>query len=224
MIIIPLPKRHESKPTRRAMTPRVHSFLRLLEWLQEAYPALFGFMNWSPVGMGPFRDLVRAELPVRPGDRVLDFGCGRGVFTDLFAPKDYFGIDIIPSFVLHSRGRHPSHPCAVMDGARLGFKEAWFDAIVVVGVLHHLDDTSAAEALREIRRVLKPGGRALILEPVPAVSRANVIGRMLKSMDLGGYIRDYGKWTEMVGAALPLAKRYQHRVGFNDICVLRGVR
>lgn len=179
-------------------------------------------MNWAP--MGGFYHLVRNELPLGPDERVLDFGCGRGIFTHLFGAQSYVGIDMTPSFVRYARRRHPKHEYAFMDGTRLGFRDAAFDAVLVVGVLHHLDDDTAVAALREVRRVLRPGGRALLLEPVPVVDRWNLYSRLIKSMDAGHFIRPLEVWPRLVGGVLPLSDTYHRRIGLNDIIVMKGAR
>lgn len=193
-----------------------------LERLQEACPGLCGFMNWAP--MGAFYRLVQSELPIEAGERVLDFGCGRGVFSHLFDAQSYFGVDLTPSFVRHARKKHPAHGYAFMDGTRLGFSDGAFDSVLVVGVFHHLDDDMAVGGLREVHRVLKPGGRALVLEPVPVVDRWNLYSRLIKSMDAGHFIRPLEAWPRLVGDVLPLLNTYHCRVGLNDIAVMKGTR
>jgi ubiquinone/menaquinone biosynthesis C-methylase UbiE len=124
--------------------------------------------------------------------------------------------------VAYAHTCHPLYAFTVTNGVRLGLKEGVFDAVIVVGVLHHLEDSSALAALYEIRRVLKPGGQVLVIEPIPVVSSWNIMGRLIKSLDLGHFIRKYKVWNNMLSEVFTLKKAYQHRIGFNDLAVLLG--
>jgi SAM-dependent methyltransferase len=85
--------------------------------------------------------------------KVLEVGCGRGAFQDLVA--DYTGTDIS-----EEAGRHLKKPFVACDAANLPFANANFDAVWSIWVLEHTPDPEAV--LREIRRVVKPGGFILL--------------------------------------------------------------
>jgi SAM-dependent methyltransferase len=81
-----------------------------------------------------------------------------------------YGIDISPPIVAQARaafdvgaGGRPSLHDAVADVRALPFADACFDAIYSMGTIEHFDDTE--RAVREMARVLKPGGRAIIGVP-----------------------------------------------------------
>jgi ubiquinone/menaquinone biosynthesis C-methylase UbiE len=104
--------------------------------------------------------------------RGLDVGCGPGQFTILFAEKlpdaEVWGIDLAPTMIELAR-RHASESTAadrlhfeVADVAKLPFPDDHFDAVMSSGSIKHWPDQAAA--LREIHRVLAPGGRAFIGE------------------------------------------------------------
>jgi SAM-dependent methyltransferase len=92
----------------------------------------------------------RIEAEMRPG-ATLEIGTGAGFFAD-YRPG-MTGIDVVPD-----------HPSAVPgDVHRMPFGEGAFANVVGVDVLHHL--ARPGEALREIARVLQPGGRLILVEP-----------------------------------------------------------
>ncbi len=99
--------------------------------------------------------------------RVLEVGCGLGTDGAQFAKAgaDYTGIDLTEAAVNLARRRFElfNLPGAfrVADAEGLDFPDNSFDVVYSHGVLHHTPDT--AGAIREIHRVLKPGGRALVM-------------------------------------------------------------
>src|SRR5262245_51957503 len=115
-----------------------------------------------------------ALLNLTPGQSVLEVGCGNGVFLPLLAaavgPDGHVvGIDHSPQFVVAAHERSVAAGFADVvtvqeaDAYRLPFADATFDAAHCERVLMHLDDPTAV--LREMRRVVKPGGVVVAVEP-----------------------------------------------------------
>lgn len=108
-----------------------------------------------------------ADFAGARGLRVLEIGCGLGTDGAQFARAGaaYTGVDLTAAAVelaqkhfelLGLRGEFHT-----ADAENLGFPDASFDLVYSHGVLHHTPDT--AGAVREIHRVLKPGGRAMVM-------------------------------------------------------------
>jgi ubiquinone/menaquinone biosynthesis C-methylase UbiE len=104
--------------------------------------------------------------------RLLDVGCGPGQFTILAAEAlrdaQVWGIDLAPTMIHLARQHASASPAAaglhfeVADVAALPFPDAHFDAVLSSGSIKHWLDPVAG--LREIHRVLAPGGRAFVIE------------------------------------------------------------
>jgi len=127
--------------------------------------------NWeSPAGRRRARR--RVELFVErgglgPGRRVLELGCGTGVFLEQTARSGatIHGLDLSEELLAKARARLAGQANVTLDqgnAEQMPYPDADFDAVYGSSVLHHLDLDAS---LREVRRVLKPGGCLVFAEP-----------------------------------------------------------
>lgn len=120
------------------------------DWQTDTYDHHVRFV--SELG-SPVVDL----LDPKPGERILDLGCGDGALTEIIAGRevDVLGIDAGPDFVAtaQARGLNVIHG----DGQDLPFEDNSFDAVFSNAALHWMPDADGV--LRGVGRVLKPGGR-----------------------------------------------------------------
>ena len=137
-----------------------------------AVPFYDGMCRTMGLGAG-FRRRTLALAGIRPGERVLDVGCGTGVLTRLAAEAvgptgAATGIDPGPDMIRMARRNAAAsasparfHLAAVES---LPFADAGFDVVLSSLMLHHLPADIRRQGLAEIRRVLKPGGRLLAVD------------------------------------------------------------
>lgn len=111
------------------------------------------------------RELMRLAR-VTPAARVLEIGCGGGGLLQMQSARHAYavGVDTLERALHLARKRVPAAPVVhIATEGTLPFRDDVFDAIIAQHVLEHLPDADAA--LREWRRVLKPGGRLAIATP-----------------------------------------------------------
>ena len=113
------------------------------------------------------RRAARIAVGGRQGATALDCACGTGrlaVALYRSGALRVVGMDFSPQMIEVARAKHPSIEFVVGDVLRLPFQPAAFDAVTIGFGLRNLPDAHAG--LREMTRVLRPGGRLVVLEAV----------------------------------------------------------
>lgn len=126
------------------------------------------------VGREPiFRERMLRFAHLRPGESVLDVGCGTGTLAILAKRQvdlrgEVYGIDGSPEMIARAekKARKAKVDVAFKNAyaQSLPFRNACFDVVLTTLMLHHLPKNARAELAGEIRRVLKPGGRVLAID------------------------------------------------------------
>jgi SAM-dependent methyltransferase len=133
----------------------------------------FSDAPWTGWTLARFGQLLTA-LDLRPGDRILDFGCGTGWTSEMLARMgmDVVGMDVSPAAL--DMARQSASPRArdaagveprfeLYSGGGLAYPDGHFDAVVVFDAFHHLPNPQAL--LGEFCRVLAPNCRLGMAEP-----------------------------------------------------------
>ncbi len=104
-------------------------------------------------------DLEELVRYVKKDDLVLDAGCGSGYLYPLLNKADYIGVDFSEKLIEIARTRYPEGCFQRADLLGLDFRDNYFDEIFSIGVLHQIPSKEKRrQFLREMHRVLKPGG------------------------------------------------------------------
>ena len=106
----------------------------------------------------PKIELVRRHVPIHPGTRLLDVGCGNGYFSKYFDQVcETVGVDFSEKMLL----KNPVSRKLLMDAGNLGFQDMSFDVVFCHALLHHVENVD--RVLGEMRRVSRK--YVVVLEP-----------------------------------------------------------
>lgn len=136
---------------------------------------------------GALREKMVGLARLRPGETVLDVGCGTGTLAiaakqSVGSGGKVYGIDASPEMIARATRKAGKAGLGIefrnANIEALPFQEAQFDVVLSTLMLHHLPRQVRENGLREIRRVLKPGGRVLVVDFGQSERPKGLIGRL----------------------------------------------
>lgn len=139
------------------------------------------------------------ELRLRDGETVLDVGCGPAYYIDRLPDVSYFGFDTSRRYIEHARstwgGDRVEFHCAIFGEEHLA-KVGPVDAVMLLGLLHHLSDDESRTLLRLAASALAPGGRVIAVDTCFEPNQGRV-SRWMSRNDRGGYVREPAGFTAL---------------------------
>lgn len=152
---------------------------------------------------------THAEIP--PGSRVLEIGCGTGKNIEHMPQGvSYTGCDYNSDYIAHARrayGERGRFVCVSTEGLereRLGE----FDIVLVVAVLHHLNDNNVRALAAGAMAALRPGGTLLVWEPCWAPGQG-WLDRLMLKLDRGRFVRTAADYSNLLGTTFgPIRSRF----------------
>jgi SAM-dependent methyltransferase len=161
----------------------------------ELYNAHVSEETESPFHTYYEKPAIRAELPNLKGLSVISLGCGNG--ADARWLKDngaerVVGVDISSGLIDIAKAKHPDIEFQVMDIEALDFPDESFDLVYSSLVLHYLDTWT--KVLRDVRKILKPGGKFIFSDGHPIGSSFQIIddGKIKKELLGRSFDRETG--------------------------------
>jgi SAM-dependent methyltransferase len=188
---------------------------RLVEWVSENPVLFILFRSILENDFKSVREAIRRHLRAKQGARTLDLGCGPGEFADEFDGDPYFGADLNRRYIEFARRKKPGR-FLVADARQVDLPDGQFDQVLVFGLLHHLPDADVRAVLSEIRRLLVPGGRALLIEDIPAISRLNLLGHLIHRVENGEHIRPAAQYGALYSEFLRIEREETLQSGICD--------
>ncbi|HEY6286795.1 MAG TPA: methyltransferase domain-containing protein [Ktedonobacteraceae bacterium] len=156
-------------------TPQTKGRTITWAWL---YDYVVGFLSLGREQAMRCMTLDLAQL--QAGESVLDVGCGTGALTGLARQRVgesgmVYAIDAVPQMITVARRKAARRNLAIDFQVglieQLAFPDDSFDVVLSSLMMHHLPEELKRQGLAEIARVLKPGGRLLILDFQPRQTR-----------------------------------------------------
>lgn len=160
------------------------------------------------VGADRLRYRCIDELAIAEGETVVDVGCGPAYYFErLPQPIDYHGFDTAPEYIgwADKRWGDRAHFHLGTFDADSAAAVGPVDAVLLLGVLHHLSDDESSELLRLIAGVLSPTGRVVALDTcfTPGQGRTS---RWMAEHDRGEYVRTSDEFVALAAPHLRVTK------------------
>lgn len=163
-------------------------------------PALYDVFQ-DIIGGNALRQwFIQTHVRARPGDKIVDIGCGPGQILPWLPPVEYVGLDINADYVSSAQRKYGSKATFVLGDTRslwgdLRFRHA--DIVIGLGILHHLNDDEALRCIRFAHQALKPGGRFVCLEAC-WTPKQSFLSKYVMRRDRGQYIRTERGYHELL--------------------------
>lgn len=141
-----------------------------------------------------YKDIIAAKA----GEKVLDLGCGPSFNRFRLGKVKYTGVDFNSNHISEAKKNYPEDNFVCNDLISfLTTTQETFDKILMVGVLHHLDDSTAKEVISFAKRCLVSGGKLITVDPV-FEEKQNPVARLLASMDQGSFVRTEPEYSSIL--------------------------
>src|SRR5207249_10691542 len=171
----------------------------LLRWLN--VPFVYNAFSAAVGANALRRRLIENHVRAKPGDKVIDVGCGSALALQWLPEVQYMGLDINPDCVAFARRTYGAKGTFIGgDVASLRADSRFRDADIVMalGVLHHLDDEDATHCIRFAYDALKERGRLVCLDGC-WIPDQGLFSRYVMSYDRGRNIRTEQQYRELAG-------------------------
>ena len=188
-------------------------------WIYEAAQHVVGARRGMKI-------VVERYVQPKPGNKVLDIGCGPGGLVPLLPHVDYVGFDHSSQYIEHARERFGDRARFYCDDVS-NFAQhqlASFDIVIAYGILHHLDDDRVRRLFQTAREALAPGGRIVTADPCYFAGQ-DPVTRFVSSRDRGQNVRYMSDYLKLAAESFPIVNAHKMH-GFlpfpHAACILVG--
>lgn len=137
---------------------------------------------------------------------ILDVGCGPASWL---SRVDIHPVGLDISYQYSVAYHRTGSPAITGSATGLPFAAGTFGSVWSIGVLHHLPDEAAKEAIREMLRVCRQGGRVIIMDAVlPKSSWTRPVAAIIRRLDRGTFMRSQDELQEL----LPASQRWTIKI------------
>lgn len=157
------------------------------------------------------KNIIKEYFTTDKNESVLDLGCGTGEFSPFFPEESYIGIDIDERNINYAKA-HYQRKFLTADAGKLPFDDNSFSKILILGVLHHLNDEDCLRVLEEAKRVLKPDGKMLVMEDIDTPN-SGYFTRLMHYFDRGRFIRTKEEYPKLLSRYFTIEDNFFIRSG-----------
>jgi len=146
------------------------------------------------------RKMVTDVVCAKPGEKVVEIGCGPAQLLPWLHDVEYIGLDTDEGYINVAKQKYKDQGLFLLGDVRsLKDDERLLNADIVIcsAILHHLSDEEVIDALNISNTILKPGGRLIGAEPC-WVPDQGFFYRLLMSNDRGQYIRTQEGYEDLL--------------------------
>ena len=161
------------------LSPKLYHWLVRPNWFSKKYISNYLNSNYC------FKDR-----------NVLDFGCGVGTNCTIFEPNNYLGVDCDLDRIDYACSWYPEYSFKTIDDCIIPVSNGMMDNIVIISVLHHIPCHEIPRYIEEFKRVLKPNGKVILIEPCVPDDDKNIRSKLMCTVDREKYIRNQAGYME----------------------------
>lgn len=173
----------------------------LVGWLK--VPFLYNAFQAAVGATALRRRLLEKHVRAKPGDKVIDIGCGSAPTLQWLPEVEYIGLDINPDYVAFARRKYGSRGTFIVgnpESVRGDSRCKAADIVMAIGVLHHLDDEEAEQCIGFAYDALKTEGRFICHEACWTPNQG-AISKYIMSTDRGRNIRTEQQYRQLATKA-----------------------
>lgn len=177
-----------------------------MERLHSLLTQPFGYLLYQSLvgGIRGRRLCIVDHVSPTPRMKVLDIGCGPAYTVDYFPDPEYYGFDISPQYIDFANRKFSTHGrffCRLFEEDAVEWLPS-VDVVLMMGLIHHLNDREVTDVLSLAKRVMKPGARLFTLDGYYGPDQP-WIARFLLDRDRGKFIREPGAYEKLAKMVFP---------------------
>ena len=146
-----------------------------------------------------FRKKIVKKNIIREKVNVLDIGCGPAEILDSLPNVRYYGYDINHTYISHAKRKYGSKGkfyCKKFTKSEIK-KLPKFDHVLLLGILHHLNDEEIKDLMQLLKKVLKKSGNIISQDPI-LIEKQNLLARFIINRDRGNNVRNKNGYTKII--------------------------
>jgi SAM-dependent methyltransferase len=146
-----------------------------------------------------FREKIVKKFIKKKNVKVLDIGCGPAEILNCLPQVDYFGYDISSIYINYAKKKYKNRGkffCKKFTHKEVN-KLPKFDHVLLLGILHHLNDLEVKRLMQLVKKVLKRNGNIITEDPI-FVQKQNSVAEFIIKMDRGDNVRRKNEYTKLV--------------------------